>query len=359
MINLMYVWRVKPMNRIGLLRQALSAGLLYLAAVFCLFLPLSSRSQVVINEIMADNATTVPTRAGAFADWIELYNSGAVSVNLFGYSLTDTPTNTQKFVFTNNVLLDPHGYLMVWCDSTSGPDEFHTGFNLKASGEFVGLYPPTGQVDAISFGLQVTDLSIGRIPDGPTGIWTLNKPTPLLSNRSRMLGSIATLKINEWVATNATGGADWLELYNPASDPVALAGLEFTSTLAPTVPADPPIANLSFIDAVGFIQFHCVGNKAKTADDLFFKLSHTSGETVTLYSHSGTSADADVIDRISFPGDSTIPNYWPTDAANVGVSYGRLPDGGTNIVQFARNKTTPGASNFQSITNVVINRIPM
>src|ERR1051326_7473646 len=112
------------------------------------------------------------------------------------------------------------------------------------------------------------------------------------------------------MATNSTG-PDWLELYNPDPNPVALGGLVF-STVVPPGPPDPPtnrpIPSLSFINAGAFIQFFCVGNKSvKNADDLDFKLSHNTGETITLYSHAGTSALADVIDRISFPGNNTVP----------------------------------------------------
>src|ERR1051326_2177212 len=155
------------------------------------------------------------------------------------------------------------------------------------------------------------------------------------------------------MATNSTG-PDWLELYNPDPNPVALGGLVF-STVVPPGPPDPPTTapapSLSFINAGAFIQFFCVGNKSvKNADDLDFKLSHNTGETITLYSHAGTSALADVIDRISFPGNNTVPGYWLPD-----YSYGRLPDGGPTIVQFSPSRTSPGESNFQLITNVLIN----
>src|SRR5207248_3948639 len=91
-------------------------------------------------------------------------------------------------------------------DSTNGPGEIHTGFSFKASGEFVGFYAATGGlVDSVSFGVQITDLSVGRVPDGPAGVWTLNQPTPALPNVAKPLGSITGLRINEWMATNSSG----------------------------------------------------------------------------------------------------------------------------------------------------------
>ena len=124
-MNLMYLWAVKPMKTIRPLWRAL-ATLLYLITFFCLF-PAAIQSQVVINEIMADNQNTVADEAGDFVDWVELYNSGDVSVNLFGYGLTDTPTNATKFLFNKNVLLDPHSYLVVWFDSGTGANVHNDG----------------------------------------------------------------------------------------------------------------------------------------------------------------------------------------------------------------------------------------
>jgi len=365
-----YLLAVRPSDVFVRIRLALAASRL-LSFFLVLLLPFSGRSQVVINEIMANNNSTLANQAGLFSDWLELYNSGSGSVDLNGYSLTDDPALPTKFLFPST-LLASHDHLVVWCDSSSGQGEFHTSFNLGAKGQTVLLYSGVGTtlVDSNTFGLQLADLSIGRIPDGPIGVWTLNLPTPGLANKAKTLGFIfetngpvviTNLFINEWLATNSVGAAtnrdpDWLELFNKSTNPIALGGLVFSSTTnAPGLPPstlDPPIAPLSFIDASGYIQFNCIGSKAKKNDELDFKLSHTGGETISLYPVAGRTNVW--IDRISFPGDNAVPNYWPTDSATVAVSYGRLPDGGTNIVQFSRSKTTPGASNFQSITNVVI-----
>ena len=40
-----------------------------------------------------------------------------------------------------------------------------------------------------------------------------------------------------------------------------------------------------------------------------------------------------------------------------GVSIGRLPDGSGNVVFFAPGRSTPGASNFQLIMEIIINEI--
>src|SRR5205807_6221765 len=135
------------------------------------------------------------------------------------------------------------------CDSTNGSGEIHSGFGLKSSGSYLGLYQGGALVDSNSFGLQIADFTIGRIPSGPTGAWTLNRPSPGAANIGQALGSISGLRLNEWMATNSAG-PDWLELYNPSTNPVALAGLVFTSVVPGTmVPTNTPIKTNSFIEA--------------------------------------------------------------------------------------------------------------
>ena len=45
-------------------------------------------SQLVINEFMASNDTTISDNFGEFDDWIEIVNISADSVNLYGWYLT-------------------------------------------------------------------------------------------------------------------------------------------------------------------------------------------------------------------------------------------------------------------------------
>ena len=360
----MYLYAMKPSNAIrALLRLCGMPPVFLLAVLLAVSTPFSARSQLVINEIMANNSSTLANNAGDYSDWVELYNATPSAINLTAYSLTDTPTNLSRYFFPVGTIINAHEFKIVWFDTDSGPGELHTGFNLSTKGEFVGLYAPTGKVDTVTFGVQIVDLSIGRIPDGPGGVWTLNTPTPPTpefpnrANRAALLATpfttngaiiITNLFINEWAATNSSGD-DWLELYNAATNPIALAGLVFSTAIPPALTTNTPRPALSFIDASGFIKYNCVGNKSvKDSTDLDFKLSHNTGETISLYPIAGQTNVW--IDRITFPGNNFILNFWLPD-----ISYGRLPDGNTNVVLFTPNRTTPGASNFQSITNVAIN----
>ena len=50
---------------------------------------ISVNAQVVINEGSNKNYTTIADEDGDYPDWIEIYNAGIDSVDLFNYSLTD------------------------------------------------------------------------------------------------------------------------------------------------------------------------------------------------------------------------------------------------------------------------------
>ncbi|MFM2195864.1 MAG: hypothetical protein RL092_1464, partial [Bacteroidota bacterium] len=57
--------------------------------IFSLLLTLNTTSQIVINEGSNKNYTTIADEDGEFEDWIELYNSGNMPVDLYNFNLTD------------------------------------------------------------------------------------------------------------------------------------------------------------------------------------------------------------------------------------------------------------------------------
>ena len=57
-----------------------------------------------LNEIQSANNSTILDENGDTSDWIELFNPGAVSVNLSGYGLSDTATNAFRWTFSNATL---------------------------------------------------------------------------------------------------------------------------------------------------------------------------------------------------------------------------------------------------------------
>lgn len=302
------------------------------------YLPTQGCGQVVLNEVLADNRSAV-VNGGGFPDYIELHNPTAAAVNVGGWSLTDDALLPQKYVFPGGTSVPANGFLVVWADLNFGSPGLHTGFGLGAKGDLVRLYAANGVtvLDELSFGLQVGDASLGRVPDGSGG-WTLNQPSAGLANTAATLGDAAQLRINEWMA-RPTIGEDWLEVFNTDNQPVALGGLVITDTPSAT-PGNRAIPANSFIVARGFIQFFASDLAQSDADHLDFKLA-TEGETLTIYA----SDRATILDRVVY------------GAQSQNTSQGRAPDGSDNFVFFSGTSITPGASNFRELTNVVVSEV--
>ena len=152
---------------------------------------ISAPLTVFINEWMADNTHTLPDPADAhFEDWFEIFNPGAVDVDLGGYFLTDTLTNKFQYQIPNNghYKVPSHGFLLVWADNETGQNttnrtDLHVNFKLDKAGEAIGLFAADGTtIDAITFGAQISDVSQGRYPDGSSGIYFMTVPTPYTNN---------------------------------------------------------------------------------------------------------------------------------------------------------------------------------
>lgn len=309
-------------------------GLLVLALSWVSY---PAAGQVTLNEVMANNKTAV-ANGSEYPDYVELYNAGAASVSLAGMRLTDDPYTPAKFVFPAGTTIAARGYARVWCDTNTAAPGLHTGFGLNADTDLLRLYAANGALlDAVDFGVQVPDLSIGRVPDG-TGTWQLTVPTPRAPNEAQPLAPPTQLRLNEWMAKPASGD-DWLEVYNGASLPVHLSGLVITDTPSGT-PANRAILPLSFVGAHGFIQFFASDLDKLDADHLDFKLG-SSGETLTIYA----TDRATIIDRVVYGNQSD------------NISQGRAPDGSDNIIYFPAGRATPDEPNFAGITNVVISEV--
>ena len=132
--------------------------------------------QVGINEFMAANSGFLSDSEGNSPDWIEIYNGTDSTVNLEGWSLTDSPAQPTKWRFpaTN---LAAHAYLVVFASGQNravAGQELHTSFKLSASGDYLAMFDPnTNVVSAFApfFPPQAVNVSFG--PSRPA---TTNEP---------------------------------------------------------------------------------------------------------------------------------------------------------------------------------------
>ncbi len=281
---------------------------------------------VILNELMAANRGSV-TNADANPDWIELHNPTDRDIDLGGAGLGDGVALEPTFFFPAQTILPTKGHLVVWCDNQQEAPGLHTGFALDADGQNIALWWPSDEglkiQDAIGFGPQAGDFSIGREPDG-LGPWTLTTPTPGLTNTKSDLGSNQSLSINEWMA-RPENGSDWLELFNKSTLPVAIGGLKLSDDSAqPDKTVLPP---LSFIGPGGFLRLAADNAPADGPTHLGFRLSGRGEEIILI-----DTKDKE-IDSVLF-GEQTR-----------GASSGRYPDGAKSIVFFP-NSATPGRANL-------------
>jgi hypothetical protein len=126
------------------------------------FVTQSISSPLKINEILCANANTnYDPDFKEFSDWIELYNDSDKTINLEGYSLSDSKKNIQKWKFPSGTTIEPFGYLLVWADGKNqNLQALHTNFKLSGSGESVTLSNPGGLIlDRIEYPYQEGDIS--------------------------------------------------------------------------------------------------------------------------------------------------------------------------------------------------------
>jgi hypothetical protein len=278
-----------------------------------------SLTGVQLNEIMAYNESAV-VHAGNYPDWIELYNAGPQTANLSGWSLTDDGA-ANMFLFPKGTTLAAGQYLVVWCEARANAPGFHTGFGLKREGEHLFLSDAENRrVDAISFGQQLPDLSLGKDRQG-NGSWQLTMPTPGTPNTLATVGACASLIINEWLPNPKPGEAGWLELYNLDPDnPVALRGLYVAASNALT-----QIQTHAFVAAGGYVRLWAEERNGPA--HLGLKLP-VNGGVIVLYDPTGAE-----INRVNY------------GLLSPGASQGRWPDGSENRIVFS-NSASPGAPNY-------------
>ncbi len=274
-----------------------------------------------INEVLAAN--TRIANGTTFPDLIELHNSSGAAVDLSGKSLTDDPLLPRKYMFPAGTSIAAGGYLVIYADDVTTAPGLHTGFSLDGEGDQVRLHdtPAAGGtlLDSIVFGFQVPDLSVSRT-GASSNIWALTNPTAGAANNAALtLTGPAALRINEWAGNiEFRLDHDMIELFNTASQPVAIGGVRLTDDIAPTKGYIFPA--LSFVANSGYLPLY--------KGDYLFGLNGDRA-TVTLLGENNEQIDQ--ITMIAQPDDR---------------SSGRSPDGSANIVNF--NIPSPGVSNTAS-----------
>jgi hypothetical protein len=165
-------------------------------------------SNVVINEFMADNPDYTVDNYYEYDDWIELYNNSNIDFNMSGLYLSDDKANFLKWPFPDTVI-KAKDYLVVWADNNITQGPMHSNFKLSKSGEAIYLsYSADNILDSTFFGMQISDISTGRYPNG-TGSFGAMLPT-ISSTNSPF--SVNEIKFSPEISVYPNPTNSWIEV---------------------------------------------------------------------------------------------------------------------------------------------------
>jgi hypothetical protein len=124
--------------------------------------------KLFINEVCPSNKTGPMDEAGAYPDFIELYNGSTEDVTLSGFHLTDSVDEPAKSSLDATLTVKAGGVLLLWADGDQAVQgALHTTFSLSAAQEGVYLFDAAGKlVDSTTWTNAAADTSFARFPDG-------------------------------------------------------------------------------------------------------------------------------------------------------------------------------------------------
>ncbi|MBN1788194.1 MAG: lamin tail domain-containing protein [Sedimentisphaerales bacterium] len=191
---------------------------------------------IVINEVMAHSHGILP-------DWLELYNTSGVPVNLSGWYISDSDSPLTKYKIPNGTIIPAHGYITFNQNDHFGiPHGNPTDrpFLLSENGETVYLsFPdivtnPQHVCDDRKFGASARNISLGRYTNstGDVKFVAMDANTPGAANSGPKVGPIVISEI--MYDPIAGSSAEYIELHNTANYTVYL------QTYDPCVPGYSP-----------------------------------------------------------------------------------------------------------------------
>ena len=330
---------------------------------------------VVINEVVA-HSNVDPQ------DWIELWNTTADRfIDIGGWFLSDAAADLLKYEITaaamgGSTVLGPGEYVVF--SETANFGQFaadpgrHTWFALSELGDqmYLTSQAPGGLAGGYrqdeDFGASDPDVSFGRYvkTTGGKDFVPVAAQTPGGPNAAPIIPDVV---INEIMYQSATGGLEWIELYNRTGADVLLHDAEdpvnpwrFTAGVACSFPTD------AYVPAWGYALVVPVAPAT-------FRLAYGIPESVPIYGpYDGALENNGERLALSKPGvpEAPSPEYpegyvpyiqvekvryndepsWPTAPAGQGPSLERLGAGayGNDPANWAASLVaggTPGAAN--------------
>lgn len=248
---------------------------------------------VYINEVLASN-TRYPNEDGRCCDYVELYNSADYAVDISGFELGDIGGN-KRYVFPSGTVMEPHSYLVVYCDKTVTDGSYGPFGISRAGGESIYLLTSNRAVaDSVVTIETDLDQSMVRTGDGQWGVSDLVTPGKA-NDQATQLGTVvynsavSPVQITEISTANsgfcpAAGMlCDWVELYNSSEKSVDISGFILSDNTGNDKYAFPAG---TVIPGGGYLVVYC-SDSVQDATVAPFGLTRTGGEYVVLKTADG------------------------------------------------------------------------
>lgn len=187
---------------------------------------------VIISEVQTTSRHTYVDTDGTVCDWIELYNAGTAAAVLDGAYLSDDPADPLKWQIPE-LTIDPGAYALIRCGGMTPQD---AGFSLSSDGTRILLTGPYGNlICTLDCPPLERDTTWSAGTDGAYTVSTL--PTPGFENTADGYAAwLLSIGIDECpviisevqssnrsaVLDSSGNFSDWIELYNPSRNAVAL-----------------------------------------------------------------------------------------------------------------------------------------
>ena len=246
-------------------------------------------AKVVINEVESNGGTP--------GDWVELYNTSNVAIDLSGYRFLDNDNTHTAYIVPAATVIAGNSFLVL--------EEAQFVFGLGGA-DSARLYDATGAlIDTYSWTAHATT-TYGRCPDGTGAFHTTTTVTKGAPNDC----SVA-IKINEIESSGGTPG-DWVELYNAGPSTVDLSGWilkDNDDTHIFAVPAGTSLAPATYL----------------VLDEATFVFGLGGADSVRLFDSTGL-----LVDSYSWTAHAT-------------TTYGRCPNGTGALT--TTNSSTKGTAN--------------
>lgn len=165
----------------------------YICLLPLFLLAATSNASVVINEMMVRNVSSHINEDFNYEGWVELYNSGAESVDLSDCYFSNTSSNVYLWQSgVADLTLAPGAFAVFYFDEMDLNN--HASFKLDADGGLLILSDKNGnQLDKVSYPKPYRNVSYGRTEDGGANFGFFVSPTLGVTNGGSVVASKQTV----------------------------------------------------------------------------------------------------------------------------------------------------------------------